>query len=293
MAANTNESLYAVLGVTKTATQEEIQAAFKRKAKELHPDVNKAPNAEELFKRLVGAYEVLKDEEKRRRYDALGTAQRKPPRPPRSGGRDAPPGFGDGAPGGPDLDDFGASAFDYILRRQQKKPKKKREVQLQIPLEQAYNGTTLSITLEAPGSKEQQRFRIRIPQGAKEGDRLEMKEPNIIVVLHIEPHPRFELDGRDITTTVDIAPWEAVLGADVMVPTPGAAVKLKIPPGTGAGQKLRLRGQGLPVKPGKDGEPGDLYVKVRVVVPRNPTDRAKELWAELRDASAFNPRDEG
>lgn len=301
-APNPQESLYSVLGVQKQATHEEIQAAFKKKAKELHPDVNKAPDAEEKFKRLVSAYEVLKDAEKRKRYDQFGSASaraqrraERPPKQPRPGSRDGaprpPPGFED--LGGLGFDEsLGQNPFDYILRRSQQKKKRERDVQLTIPLEQAYNGTTLSITLEAPGTKEQQRFRIKIPQGAKEGDRLKLKEPNIVVTLHIEPHPKFELVDRDITTTVDIAPWEAVLGADVMVATPGPSVKLKVPPGTSSGQKLRLRGQGLPLKPGKEGEPGDLFVRVRVVVPKTATDKEKELWAELAKLSTFDPRAE-
>lgn len=309
------ESLYAVLGVASKATQEEIQAAFKKRAKELHPDVNKAPDAEENFKKLVAAYEVLKDEDKRKRYDQFGVngagsgasarrarAQRQKSASGASGAgagsRERPPGFEDfgfGASFGAGFADggvpgSGSNPFDYILRRQQKKPKREREVQLSIPLEQAYNGTTLSITLEAPGTKETQRFKIKIPQGAKEGDRLKIKDPNIVVVLHIEPHPKFDLDGRDITTTLDVAPWESVLGTDVMVATPGAAVKLKIPPGTSSGQKLRLRGQGLPVKPGKEGEPGDLLVRIRIVVPKNISEKEKELWRELQKTASFDPR---
>ncbi|MCK6545247.1 DnaJ domain-containing protein [Myxococcota bacterium] len=318
MATESPENLYAVLGVGKTATKEEIQSAFKKRARELHPDVNKAPDAEERFKQLVGAYEILRDEEKRKRYDLFGglngNAQRPRPKydtyqPP--GGPGPRPSSTAGAPGagGPggaktkdDFDDlfgfgFGedgstSNPFDYFLRKSQKKKPKKpeREVKLTIPLEQAFNGTTLSITLEEPGTKETQRFKIKIPQGAKEGDRLKLKDPPIIVVLHIEPHPRFELDGRDITTTLELSPWEAVLGADVDAETPGGSVKLKVPPGTSTGAKLRLRGQGLPVKPGKEGEPGDLYVKVKVVVPRELSDKERDLWRQLSELSQFNPR---
>jgi curved DNA-binding protein len=176
------------------------------------------------------------------------------------------------------------------LRRTQKKQKREREVKLNIQLEQAYAGTTLNVTLEAPSTKEQQRFKIKIPPGAKEGDRLKLKDPNVIVVLHIEPHPRFELEGRDITAPLEIAPWEAALGAEVETKTPGGVVKVRVPPGTSSGQKLRLRGQGLPVKPGKDGEPGDLYVKLKIVMPRTVSEREKELWKQLAEASTFDPR---
>src|SRR5439155_26484650 len=130
---------------------------------------------------------------------------------------------------------------------------REREVQLGITLEQAFNGTTMSVTLEAPAvdgaTRETQRFKIKIPPGAKEGDRMKLKEPNVIVVLKIDAHARYELDGRNVNTTLDIAPWEAVLGVDVEMASPGGqTMKVKIPPGTSSGQRLRLRGLGLPVK---------------------------------------------
>lgn len=289
------DNLYAVLGVANNATREEIQAAFKKKARELHPDVNKAPDAEENFKRLVAAYEVLKDEEKRARYDAFGihpgatSGRRRPPQREAHRQRERT----NRGPTMEDLlnfDDVG-SPFDNILRRaQQKKQKRDREVKLSITLEQAYTGTTLNVTLEAPGTKEQQRFKIKIPPGAKEGDRMKLKEPTIVVVLHVEPHPNFDLEGRDISTTLQIAPWEAALGAEVELKTPGGIVKVRIPGGTSSGQKLRLRGQGLPLKPGKEGEPGDLYVKMKIVIPKTASDKAKELWKQLADVSGFDPR---
>lgn len=292
MAAAEGENLYAVLGVPNKASKEEIQSAFKKRARELHPDVNKASDAEEKFKKLVSAYEVLKDEQKRARYDAFGInggAHKKRPTP-RDNARPRPkttppPGFEDLL----NFDEF-SSPFDTILRRTQKKQKKEREVKLNIPLEQAYTGTTLNVTLEAPSTKEQQRFKIKIPPGAKEGDRLKLKDPNVIVVLHVEPHPNFELDGRDITTTLEITPWEAALGLEVELKTPGGVARVRVPPGSSSGQKLRLRGLGLPLKPGKEGEPGDLFVRLKIVIPRNTSDKAKELWKQLAEACDFDPR---
>ena len=110
------------------------------------------------------------------------------------------------------------------------------------------------------------------------------------MVLKIEPHPRFELNGRDIRSTLDLTPWEAALGASVEAATPGGSVRLRIPPGTGSGQKLRLKGQGLPQKPGRDGVPGDFYVTTRIVVPKSLSDRERELFEALRDESSFDPR---
>lgn len=303
MAAGTEESLYTVLGVPSTATQAEIQSAFKKRARQLHPDVNKAKDAEEKFKRLVAAYEVLKDEEKRARYDAFGIVngqsfRRRPTRPARP--KSAPRGKAGSKPSGSPFDDFNFdfgdlnNPFDYILRRQQKKRAKEREVQLTIPLDQAFNGTTRSITLEAPAAKgdaEAQRFKIRIPPGAREGDRLKIKDSSIVVVLHVELHPKFEIEGRDITTTLELSPWEAALGAEIEIAAPGgSAMKVKVPSGTSSGQRLRCRGQGLPVKPGKDGEPGDLYVRIKIAIPRTSSEAEQALWRQLAEASTFNPR---
>ncbi len=282
------ETLYSVLGVPKTATHQEIQSAFKKKARELHPDVNKASDAEDKFKRLVQAYEVLKDEQKRARYDTFGTINGKIPHKKKAKTRPHSTANGPAGPsakhsGDPFEDLFDATRpFDYILRKQQKKRAREREVQLGITIEQAFNGTTMSVMLEAPAPTgvltETQRFKIKIPPGAKEGDRLKLKEPNVVVVLKIAPHPRFELDGRNILTSLDIAPWEAVLGVEVEMISPGGAtMKVRIPAGTSSGQRLRLRGLGLPRKPGKEGEPGDMFVRVRVVVPKTIPEKAMEL----------------
>ncbi|MBK6689492.1 MAG: J domain-containing protein [Deltaproteobacteria bacterium] len=311
MATTDSENLYAVLGVTSTATQAEIQTAYKQRARELHPDVNKAPDAEEKFKQLAAAYAILKDEQRRARYDAFGFSDgrrpsgnsepRRPPRPPKPpGGRArsgfSPRDFGFGDVNFEDVkvgnDDLN-NPFDFFLRRERSKRKKEREVQLAITLEHAYLGTTLNVVLDVPdenGRTETRKIRLKIPAGAKEGDRMKLKEPDVTVVLTIEPHPNFELDGRDLTTNLDITPWEAALGSSVEMATPGGPVKVRIPEGTSSGVKLRLRGQGLPVKPGKDGAPGDLYVKVKVVVPTKLSAKERDLLEQLQAVSEFNPR---
>lgn len=307
MGEDAQEDLYAILGVPKTATQPEIQSAYKKKARELHPDVNKSPDAEDKFKSLAAAYAILKDPEQRKRYDRYGfnlrpssTTGRSESKTRGSAGRKYRPqdfGFQDVQfeDINIDLDDL-SNPFDFFLRREQRRrkgPSKVREVQLAITLENAYRGTTLNMLLDLPnelGQVETRRIKLKIPSGAKEGDRLKLKDPEVTVVLKIEPHPRFELDGRDIRSTLEITPWEAALGATVEAATPGSSVRLKIPPGTGSGQKLRLKGQGLPQKPGRDGPPGDLYVTTKIVVPKSLTDKERELFEALRDASAFDPR---
>lgn len=305
---------YTTLGIKNTATQAEIQAAYKRKARELHPDVNKAPDAEERFREVVDAYELLRDEEKRARYDAFG----------RTGGRDSkqrrrrrtatttsnsPPknpfsdlGFDDIRVGRDDL----RNPFDEFLRQRTRRrttsdatpsksrPQKEREVQLSIPLQHAYTGTTLDMSVDLPdhrGDTKSHSFRLKVPQGAKNGDRLKLKSPEITVVLKLEPNDGIEVEGRDVKTSVKLSPWEAALGAEISVPSPKGDLKLHIPPGASSGQNLRLRGQGIPQKPGRDGLPGDLYVRIEIVVPKMLTEEEREAFEHLKKVSSFDPRD--
>jgi curved DNA-binding protein len=305
---------YAILGVKSTATQAEIQAAYKRKARELHPDVNKAPDAQDRFRELVDAYELLKDEEKRARYDAFGhgedrprtaagSAQRRRRRPPPSSRNPfADLGFEDIRVGQEDL----RTSFEDIFRRERtrrrtsttsasSRPKKEREreVHLAIPLEHAYTGTTLDMSVDVPderGLKRTHTVRLKIPQGAKNGDRLKLKDPDVTVVLELQTAEGVEVDGRDVKTSAELTPWEAALGGEIEVNSPKGPLRLRVPAGTSTGQKLRLRGQGLPQKPGRDGEPGDLYVKVRIVVPPVLTDEEREAFEHLRQVSSFAPR---
>ncbi len=308
MGEDTREDLYAILGVSKSATQAEIQAAYKKKARELHPDVNKSPDAEDKFKSLAAAYAILKDPEQRQRYDRYGfnlrpTSSSKSDGQTRGTGRPYRPqdfGFGQDIKFEDiniNLDDL-TNPFDYFLRREQRRrkkaPKREREVQLAIGLESAFRGTTLNMLLDLPndlGQVETLRIKLRIPPGAKEGDRLKLKDPDVTVVLTIEAHPQFSLDGRDLRGTLEISPWEAALGASIEAPTLGGAVRLKVPPGTASGQTLRLKGQGLPQKPGREGPAGDLYMTTKIVVPKNLSSRERELFEALRDESTFDPRE--
>lgn len=303
MAAIEEENLYKILGVPSRATQAEIQAAYKKKARELHPDVNKAPDAEDQFKQLAAAYAILKDEKQRARYDKYGISGSKRPDPPprrpgstQQGRKYTARDFGFNDIGFDDIradhDDL-KNPFDFFLRREQKRRKKEREVQLNITLEHAFKGTTLNMVLDLPlddGRTETKKIKLKIPQGAKDGDRLKLKDPEVTVVLNLEKHPNYEVDGRDISSQVDITPWEAALGGTVDVQTPGGSVKLRIPEGTSSGQKLRLRGQGLPLKPGRSGTPGDFYITVKIVVPKSMTTRERELFEELAKVSTFDPR---
>jgi len=305
------EDLYGLLGVSSTSTQDEIQAAYKKKARQLHPDVNKSPDAEDKFKQVAAAYAILKDPDKRRRYDTFGFAKG-----PTGGGttsrgagrtsgahrytgqagfRPGDFGFGDVRFEDINIDsDDLKNPFDFFMRREERRrQKKEREVRLAISLAHAYKGTTLNMVLDLPtplGRTETKRIRLKIPKGAKEGDRLKLKDPECVVVLAFEEDPRWLVEGRDVHTTLDITPWEAALGGKVTFETPGGPVTLKVPGGASSGQKLRLRGKGLPLKPGKEGTPGDLYATLRVVVPSQISDEEKKLYERLRELSDFDPR---
>ncbi|HZO87822.1 MAG TPA: DnaJ C-terminal domain-containing protein [Chthonomonadaceae bacterium] len=314
--AVTFQDYYDVLGVSRDATQEQIQAAFRKLARKYHPDVNKAPEAEEKFKQINEAYEVLRDPEKRRKYDALGPNWR--------AGQEftPPPGYGyeyrtvspeefESAFGGGDFSDFFSSLFGGMgaRTRARRGPTRVRgediEAEITVPLEDVYRGATRTIALRVPERDAQGRVRettknydVRIPPGTPDGALLRLAgqgapgmnggEPgDLFIRVHIAPHPNFRVEGRDLVTEVPVTPWEAALGADIPVPTLDGAVQAKLPAGTGSGKRLRLRGQGLP---DRSGQRGDLYAAIRIEVPRKLSDRERQLFEELRSASDFNPR---
>ncbi len=311
MADTDGQDLYKLLGVARSATKQELQAAYKKKARKLHPDVNKSPDAEDRFKEVAAAYAILKDAEQRKHYDTYGI-HRKPSsrnrgpspqaRPP--SGRASQPGFRPSDFGFGDIrfEDINIDSshlknpFDFFMRREERRRRtKEREVNLKISLKHSYLGTTLNMLLDLPtelGLTETKRIAIKIPKGAKDGDRLKLKDPDCTVVLSFDPHPQWLVEGRDVHTTLDISPWEGALGGKVTFITPGGPLTLKVPPGSSTGQKLRLRGKGLPLKPGRPGDPGDLYATLRIMSPRNLSGEQQRLFERLAEISSFDPRTE-
>jgi curved DNA-binding protein len=300
--------------VARDATPEQIQSAFRRQARQYHPDVNKAPDAEERFKALNEAYEVLRDPEKRSRYDALGADWR--------AGQDftPPPGWNDGIHvqygsvhpddlglGGDDFSDFFASLFGGRAGAYSVGPRRGSDIEgeIAISLEEALRGTTRSLAVTQIERGEDGRPRpvtrnieVRIPAGALDGATLRLAGQggeganggpagDLFVDVRLAPHPVFRVDGRDLELDVPVAPWEAALGAEIPVKTLDGAVRAKLPAGTGSGKRLRLRGQGLPDRQGKR---GDLYARIRIDMPPALSDRERALWEELRQVSAFDPR---
>src|SRR3981189_2611255 len=300
---------YGGMGVDRNGTAEEIKNAYRKLARKYHPDVSKEKDAEEKFKELGEAYETLRDPEKRAAYDQLGSHRPGQEfRPPPGWERQ----FGDGSFSFDDIDlgDLFAGITGGMHRAGRRGgkvpvPGEDYEVTAHISLEDAYRGTEVDLELEVPEYDEQgfphrvrRAFKARIPKGATDGQRLRLagkggkglnggRDGDLYLNIVLHPHRLFRASGHDLCPDLPLAPWEAVLGASVQVPTLAGSVRLKIPPGTRAGQQLRLAGRGLP-KP-RAGE-GDLYAIVQIAVPTAAGERERALYKELAEASAFNPR---
>lgn len=336
--AVTFQDYYQTLGVARDATQEQITKAFRNLARQYHPDVNKSKEAEERFKTINEAYEVLRDPEKRKRYDALGENWKAGQefRPPpgfeeifqqfggagargRRGTRTFT--FNTGGSGFSDFFDmlFGAGMFgmseDEMRDRHRRRFEdehqqyfqrdgENRHASITISLEEAYRGTSKTLTYESiePNEKgvlerQTRSASIRIPAGITDAKTLRVAgqgfvglgggaSGDLLVKVNIAPHPVFSLEGHNIVTKVPITPWEAALGAKVRIPTLDGEVAMKIPQAAQSGARFRLKGKGFPKRDSR----GDMVVEVRIVVPEQLTDRERELFQELQKASTFNPR---
>lgn len=289
---------YAILGVPRTASLDDIKKAYRKLARTHHPDMSKAPDAEVQFKEIGEAYATLKDEAKRAAYDELGH--------PAAGAdfRPPPQWQQDFAPGGMSFDDLdGLDLADLLAAMGQGQRGQSRrampikgqdfETSVTIPLEDARRGSTVNLTL-TDGAGERT-LQVTIPPGACQDQKLRLRGqggkgrnggPDGDIYLHIKlaPHAVFRPDHHDLYFDLVLAPWEAALGAEVEVPTLDSPVLLTIPPGTRSGRKLRLRGRGLAA------DHSDLYAIVRIDVPTSLTARERELFQELAKVSNFKPR---
>lgn len=301
------QDYYAVLGVARDAPAAEIQRAYRKLARQAHPDVDKSEGATQRFQKIQEAYEVLKDPEKRRRYDTLGASWKE-------GQEFTPPPGWEGARAGRggqafDFEDLGgfSSFFEAMFggapgaggARGAARPRAgaSHEAAVTISLEDAHAGATRSMTLE--GEHGSRTYDVRIPPGTTHGSTIRLRGQgapgrhggpagDLYLRVEIAPHARFEVDGHDLSAPLAVAPWEAALGAKVPFATlDGGEVVVRVPPGTPSGRKLRLRGLGLPRR---DGPRGDLVLEVRIVVPPSASEEEKRLWQELARASAFDPR---
>jgi curved DNA-binding protein len=307
---------YEVLGVPRNADADQLQQAYRKLARDNHPDVNRDPAAEERFKEVNEAYHVLSDPQLRARYDRFGDDFRQVPEDwdqrVRAGGARAGAGAGRAERGGRsvyttdgDFGDFGGidgidldDLFGGMFGRGRAGPIAGADQEAELPLsvEEAYRGGRRPITLS--GTTEPRTYTVTIPPGVTDGQRIRLvgeggqgrgsgTSGDLYLVVRIPPHPRFRVDGRDITVSLPLAPWEAALGATVPVTTPGGERKVTVPAGSSTGRRLRLRGEGMPRA---RGAPGDLHAEVRIMVPPQSTPRERELFAELSETSAFDPR---
>jgi len=294
------QDYYQVLKVPKTATQPEIQKAYRKLARTYHPDINKEKDAEEKFKKITEAYEVLKNPEARKRYDMLGKGyQSGQPFTPPSGGswRNVHVDFGDL---GADPSGFSSFFEQFFYQRPSTAGHAPRapiaeEAIIEISLEEAMQGCEKELLIqEALGDRTKPRqLRVRIPPGATEGARIRLKNQgsngnDLILIVKLKAHRTFSVSKRDLFTTIALSPWEATLGTSVNVPSlDQGKITMKVPAGTQSGTQLRLRKKGLPAK---TGSPGDLIVEIRIVVPTKLSVEEKELFEKLQSVSKFNPR---
>jgi curved DNA-binding protein len=304
---------YDALGVSRTATTEEIQQAYRKLARRYHPDVNSDPDAENRFKEISEAYEVLSDPSARKRYDRFGKDFRQVPedydeRVAAGAGRRAGGGPGGGPRvqygqygqdfgdmGGIDIEDLFGGFFRGRGRGGGPIPGADQEAELVLTVEEAYRGGRRKISFAGAGERE---YEVNIPPGVTDGQRIRLAGQggtgsgnapagDLYLVVRIAPHPRYKLNGRDIQVELPVSPWEAALGATVPVTTPGGEVKVRVAAGSSSGRRLRLRGEGMPNPKGK---PGDLYAVVKIMVPKKLTTRERELFEELAAVSDFDPR---
>lgn len=305
---------YKALGVDRKASQEEIQRSYRKLARKYHPDINKTSDSEDKFKEINEAYEVLGDPEKRTRYDQLGsgwngqlTGQSQP------SAKNYEFHFSSGDP--QQFSDFFQSLFggsnwrsaasDQRGGRGRRQRGRDHESAISITLADAYHGAKKSIELErleygSDGKPVRRRrsYDVTIPPGVTDGSLIRLagqggggggggEAGDLFLRINILPDSRFALDGFNLVTVVNIAPWEAVLGAKVPVPTVDGRINLTVPAGTQSGQTLRVRGKGMPVSWGRF---GDLLVTTRIVVPKRLSARERNLFEELAKESRFDPR---
>ena len=306
---------YKTLGVKKDASQDDIKRAYRKLSRKYHPDVSKEKDAEQLFKEVGEAYEVLKDPEKRTAYDQLGSSWQtgqdfQPPPDWQQGFSFGGGGFTEGDAG--NFSDFFETLFGgrYGSARNSRQSHttfrlrgEDIHAQISIDLEDSFHGATRTLTLSVPeitaDGREKTRektLQVKIPKGVTKGQQIRLqgqggaplgegKPGDLYLEIAFRPHPHYRIDGKDLYLNLPIAPWEAALGAKVKVPTPGGTVDLQIPAGSNSGKTLRLKGRGLPGKPH-----GDLYMVLQIVLPPAESKKAKDLYRKMERELAFNPR---
>ncbi len=314
---------YKIMGVERTATQDEIKRAYRKLARKYHPDVSSEKNAEAHFKEVGEAYEVLKDPEKRMAYDELGSQWKSGQdfRPPP--GWDAGFEFSEGGRGRGRGDDFDFSDFFESRYARQHGGTRRgsggdshgsahagmnlqgqdHHARVMVELEDSYTGATRQISLRIPELTpdghvlaRERTLKVRIPKGIREGQQIRLAGQggmglgdagagDLYLEVAFKPHPRYRVEGGDVYLGLPVAPWEAALGANVQVKAPSGTIDLKVPAQSQAEKKLRLKGRGLP-----GNAPGDLYVVLKIVIPPADTEKARDAYRQMQQQFEFNPR---
>ncbi|MDM8561705.1 DnaJ C-terminal domain-containing protein [Candidatus Parabeggiatoa sp. HSG14] len=299
---------YKVLGISRSANQDEIKRTYRKLARKYHPDVSKEKNAEQRFKEVGEAYEVLKDPEKRAAYDQLGTGWRAGDefRPPPGWN----PGFNGGGFNGSaqfDFSDFFESLFGdagqsprHTRRSPFRTTGEDQHAKIAITLEEAYQGTTRRLELQIPEQNsngkvytKNRTLNVKIPQGVIHGQKIRLSgqgstgmnntsRGDLYLKIEFKPHRFYRIEGKDIYLTLPITPWEAALGSTIAVPTLGGKVELKIPVDSESGQKLRLKGRGFPG--------GDQYIMLQMVTPSANTEASQAFYQKMAQELPLNPR---
>ena len=306
------QNYYKILGVSRDATVNEIKKSYRKLARKYHPDVSGDPNAEEKFKQVKEAYEVLKDPEKRKSYDTIGSGWKQ------GQGFTPPPGWkfhpSDIEGMKPEFQEGFSEFFEslfggrlgraaYWKQHEFEQRGQDQHSRVTISLEEACNGVTRLITLQESSQvgqviSKRRQLRVKIHAGVTENQQIRLKGqgapgigggPNgdLYLEIHLAPHPLFTVEGQDIYLNLPVTPWEAALGCKVSIPTLRGPVDLTIPSGSQTGQKLRLKGRGLSGK-----NPGDQYVLIKIYTPEPKNDQQRELYRQMAKQIPFNPRKE-
>jgi len=304
---------YQTMGVPRNASQDGIKRAYRKLARKYHPDVSKERDAEARFKEIGEAYEVLKDPEKRAAYDELGqnwkAGQDFTPPPNWDTGNFEFRTHGFSSADADRFSDFFENLFGGGVFRTGRGAQgaglrgEDQHAKVQISLEEAYNGTTRALQVSTPESdqygnvvRKPRSLQVKIPPGVAQGQQIRLAGQggtgigggpagDLYLEIDLLPHRLYQVEGKDIYLNLPLTPWEAALGATLTVPTLGGKVELKIPPGSQSGQKLRLKGRGLPGK-----TPGDQYVVVQIVLPKANTESDRQIYQRMARAMPFNPR---
>ena len=306
---------YKVLGLEPGADDKAVKAAYRKLARKYHPDVSKEKDAENQFKEVAEAYEVLKSAEKRAEYDELRkyAQQGRPFEPPPGWQPRGNGGFADEMGGGRDYSDFFESLFGAAGRTQgpgRSSGRRGQDVEMELPilLEETLADEAKKIAFQLPQHSADGRplapisktLNVKIPAGVSDGERIRLKgqgapglggaaNGDLYLIIRLVPHPLFDVEAHNLILTVPLAPWEAALGSKVTVPTLDGKIHLSIPANSQSGQRLRIKGKGLM---NKLGERGDLYALFKIVIPAQADEPTRALWAQLAEQAAFDPRAE-